>query len=236
MIASCPSCTTRYDLGTHLRGNQVLTITCRSCGHRWKEHPVIDLEELPPRAMAKVYDPSHEPDLDVQHLVEAARNAQENFALKRKARLQRASGWTSLGIVVSLPFLLAAWIPETVVSAAPYTIKAYQKLGYEVNIYGLDIRHIEQQNRIVDGAHVLLIKGEISNSTNDIRKIPWLRFGLTSDQGQELYQWTLDTASRPLRPGETTSFTTRVAAPPELAKNLQIRFAHADEIGSKPAL
>ncbi len=213
-----------------------LSVSCRSCGHRWKEMPVIDLEELPSRALAKIYDPSEEPDLDVRHLVEAAKNAQENFALKRKARLKRIGGWASLGLFATFPFLLAAFVPETIVSAAPYTINAYEKLGYDINVYGLNISHIEQQNREVDGKQILMIKGEISNPTNDIRKIPWLRFALNSDQGQELYQWTLDTASRPLRPGETTSFTTRVAAPPELAKNLQIRFAHQDEIGSKSSL
>ena len=88
---------------------------------------------------------------------------------------------------------------------------------------------------MVDGSHILLVKGEVSNATNDVRKIPWLRFALCDASGKELYSWNLDTATRPLRPGETTSFTTRVAAPPELARNLQIRFAHRDEIGSNPA-
>jgi predicted Zn finger-like uncharacterized protein len=235
MIVSCPSCTTRQNLGSHAQGAQGFTVSCRSCGHRWKELPVVDLEELPQRGLAKVYDPADEPDLDVRHLVEAAKTAQQNFALKRKARLKNIGGWASLGVVATFPFLLAAWVPETVVSAAPITIKAYQKLGYDINVYGLNISHIEQQNRQIDGKQVLLIKGDVSNPTNDVRKIPWLRFALNNDQGQELYQWTLDTASRPLRPGETTSFTTRVAAPPELAKNLQIRFAHQDEIGSKPS-
>ena len=115
-----------------------------------------------------------------------------------------------------------------------FVVEQSHKLGFEVNLYGLDIRRVAQENKIVDGTHVLMIKGEVSNSTNSVRKIPWLRFALLGDASQELYSWTLDTAARPLRPGETTSFVTRVAAPPELAKNLQIRFAHADEIGSNP--
>ena len=66
-------------------------------------------------------------------------------------------------------------------------------------------------------------------------RIPWLRFGLKAQTGVEVYQWTLDTASRPLRPGEMTNFVTRVAAPPESAKIVEIRFAHANEIGSNAA-
>jgi predicted Zn finger-like uncharacterized protein len=233
MIVSCPSCTTRYDLGAH-HGDGAINVTCRKCGHRWKELSAIDIEEVPVRNLPKVIEHEDEPELDVQRLVEAAQQAKLEFANKRKARVKRMVGWGSFGLCAAIPLLLAAWTPETVVAAAPYAIKAYDKLGYQVNVFGLDIRRVEQQNRLVDGAHILMVKGEISNATNDVRKIPWLRFGLSDEAGKELYSWMLDTASRPLRPGETTAFTTRVAAPPELAKNLQIRFAHLDEIGSKP--
>jgi hypothetical protein len=181
-----------------------------------------------------VIDHAREPELDVQRLVEAAKAAKEKFAARKIARLKKLSGWVSLGFLCLTPLATAAFMPETVVSLAPVTIRAYDRLGMQVNLYGLDIRHIAQENKIIDGAHVLMIKGDISNSTDSIRKIPWLRFALLNDESSELYSWTLDTAARPLRPGETTSFVTRVAAPPELAKNLQIRFAHADEIGSNP--
>ncbi len=233
MIVSCPSCTTRYDLGPQ-PGDGVISVACRKCGHRWKELSAIDIEEVPASNLPRIIDHEDEPDLDIQRLVEAAQQAKLEFANRRKARVKRLAGWGSLGLCAAIPLLLAAWTPETVVAAAPYSIRAYDKLGYQVNVFGLDIRRVEQQNRMVDGSHVLMVKGEISNATNDVRKIPWLRFGLSDDAGNELYSWTLDTASRPLRPGETTAFTTRVAAPPELAKNLQIRFAHLDEIGSKP--
>jgi predicted Zn finger-like uncharacterized protein len=236
MIVSCPTCASRYDLAEHRHSSAELTITCQNCGNRWREMPrhipLIDVVDVPSRAVARVIDyTGDEPELDVQRLVEAAKSAQEEFALQRRARSKRLSGWASLVVFTAAPFIAAAFMPETVVAAAPITFKAYEKLGYTVNIYGLDIRHIEQEHKTIDGKRVLMIKGEISNATNDIRKIPWLRFGL-SDEKQELYSWTLDTASRPLRPGETTSFVTRVAAAPELAKNLQIRFAHPEEISS----
>jgi predicted Zn finger-like uncharacterized protein len=236
MIVSCPSCTTRYDLGDHGRSTSALTITCRSCGHCWKEHPIIDVVEVPSRAVARVINLDQEPEIDVQRLVDAARSAHQEFAQQRRVRLRKTIGWATLCFTILTPFMIAAMIPEVVVAAAPASIRAYDKLGYSVNIYGLEIRHIEQQHTIVNGERVLMIKGEISNPTNDIRKIPWLRFGLNDSEAKELYTWNLDTASRPLRPGETTSFVTRVAAPPELAKNLQIRFAHPDEIGSTAKL
>ena len=236
MIVSCPSCTTRYDLGHH-EGHDAFSVTCRRCGHHWKEYPVVDIEELPHSVKAlAVIEHEPEPDLDIARLVEAAKTARQEFAIKRKIKFKRAGGWASLAICAVLPLLFAVVAPESTVLAAPIAYKAYQKLGWNVNIYGLDIRHIEQQNKNVDGQHTLTIKGEISNPTNDVRKIPSLRFALTDTDGKELYTWTLDTTSRPLRPGETTSFTTRLAAPPELANNVQIRFAHSSEIGSNAPL
>ncbi|MDE2444988.1 MAG: zinc-ribbon domain-containing protein [Alphaproteobacteria bacterium] len=232
MIVSCPSCDTRYDIGDQSHAHGPMAISCRSCGHRWKELPVIDVVDVPSRAVARVVDYREEPEFDVQRLVEAAKSAKEEFAQKRRQKMKRLGGWASFALLVLAPFLSAALMPETVVMAAPATVKIYEKLGYTINIYGVDIRRVEQQNTVVDGAHVLLVKGEISNSTNSVRKIPSLRFALSGDDAKELYTWTLDTTSRPLRPGETTTFTTRVAQPPELAKNLKIRFAHLDEISS----
>jgi len=233
MIVSCPSCAKRYDMD-QARPDRPMQITCTSCGHRWKELPAVQVVEVDYRPLPQVIDHAREPELDVQRLVEAAKAAKEKFAARKIARLKKLSGWASLGLLCLTPFVTAAFMPETVVSLAPVTIRAYDRLGMPVNLYGLDIRHIAQENNIIDGAHVLMIKGDISNSTDSVRKIPWLRFALLNDASTELYSWTLDTAARPLRPGETTSFVTRVAAPPELAKNLQIRFAHADEIGSNP--
>jgi hypothetical protein len=101
-----------------------------------------------------------------------------------------------------------------------------------VNIYGLEIRNVELQHLLVDGERMIAVKGEVRNVSASSRKIPWLRFGLTSTGSKEVYSWQLDTGARPLRPGEATGFTTRVASPPENAQALQIRFARSDEIGS----
>ena len=114
---------------------------------------------------------------------------------------------------------------------APISIKAYEALGYDINIYGLEVRGVEREHIIMDGQRILAVKGHIANIDADLRKIPWLRFALMGPSGEELYTWTLDTSTKPaLRPGESTSFVTRISAPPEAAQKLQIRFARADEI------
>jgi hypothetical protein len=196
------------------------------------EPQVIDVTEVASRQVPVVIDAGFEPDVEVRRLVEAAREARTEFEARRRQKLKRLRGWAALGLFLVAPVAAAAALPELMVQAMPASVVAYEKLGYSINVYGLELRRIEQQHVTKGGATVLTIKGEIINTDSGTRKIPWLRFGLQDGSSAEVYSWTLDTGSRPLRPGESTSFVTRVAAPPLLAKNLQIRFAHADEIGS----
>lgn len=189
-----------------------------------------------PRKLPAVIDHGFESDLEIRRLVEATRDAQESFAARRRLRNRRLTGWTSLAAAMVTPFLIAVIFPEAVVTAAPAAVAAYRALGADVNVYGLDLRRVELQHMVVDGTRVLAIKGEIVNISSGEQKIPWLRFGLRDGAEVEVYNWTLDSGARPLRPGEITNFVTRVASPPETAKNVEIRFAHRDEIGSSTGL
>ena len=211
-----------------------MAISCASCGHRWIESRAIEIVDISPRNLPTVIEHGFEPDSEVKRLVEASKRAKEAFANKKRQRLKRLRGWAILAACVVAPLGAAASFPGVVVSIAPITVRAYDAVGYSVNIYGLEVRRIEQQHAVVDGTRVLTIKGEITNISNSPQKLPWLRFGLDDENKLEVYSWTLDTGARPLRAGETTNFVTRVASPPESAKNVQIRFAHANEIGSNP--
>ncbi len=212
-----------------------MAISCAACGHNWIESRAIEIVDISPRKLPVAIEHGFEPDSEVKRLVEASRRAKEVFAVKRRQRLGRLRGWAILGACLLMPVAAAASFPEFVVSLAPVAVRAYDAVGYTVNIYGLEVRRVEQQHAYVDGVRVLTIKGEVSNISNSTQKIPWLRFALSDGRQAEVYNWTLDTGARPLRAGETTSFVTRVASPPETAKNLQIRFAHRDEIGSNPS-
>jgi predicted Zn finger-like uncharacterized protein len=235
MIISCPSCSTHYNFPDQRLTGDGMAISCAACGHGWIESRAIEIVDISPRKVPAVIEHGFEPDSEVKRLVEASRRAKEAFAVKKRQRLGRLRGWAVLGACLAMPVAAAASFPEIVVSLAPVTVRAYDAAGYNVNIYGLEIRRVEQQHAFVDGVRVLSIKGEVSNITNSTQKIPWLRFGLNDGSQGEVYTWTLDTGARPLRAGESTSFVTRVASPPETAKNLQIRFAHRDEIGSNPS-
>lgn len=204
---------------------------CADCGHAWIEGlalpaPPDPRSHVPATAQAdKTADVAH-------HLLAANREARKEFGNLRRLRRRNLAAWAGLAAVASALPLVALAFPEQVVTAFPASIRFYDILGRDVNIYGLEIRQVDVQHLVVDGRKVIAIKGEIANAASSVRKIPWLRFGLRSTEGAELYQWTLNTEVRPLRSGESTSFVTRLASPPEDARNLEIRFARAHEIGS----
>jgi hypothetical protein len=194
----------------------------------------IEIVDTPPRNLPAVIEHEEAPEVEARRLASMAREAEERFAAIKAKKQRRARNWMFYAAFAAAPFTAAALMPETVVGAVPISIKAYEALGYDVNIYGLDVRRVERQHAIVDGKRILTLKGDISNISTETRRIPWLRFALTDALGKELYTWSLDTGARPLRAGETTGFITRVQAPPEAAQNVKIRFAKASEIGSDP--
>jgi hypothetical protein len=204
-------------------------IKCAACGQSWLEGCATEVVGTPPGQLPVVIN-TFEPDAEIRRLVEASRAARNSFAIKRRERQRRGAALGALTLAMMSPIILAAIFPEVVVRAAPATVNVYAALGKTVNIYGISLRRIEVQHISVSGAAVLAVKGEIVNISGSDRKIPSLRFGLRDTANAEVYNWTLDSGARPLKAGEATSFVTRVASPPESARNLQVRFAHANEI------
>jgi predicted Zn finger-like uncharacterized protein len=243
MIVACPACATRYDFPSSRFSASGTMVRCVECGHNWIESrpaEVIDLSprQLPPPAPAQasvpavVRSPNHESDDDreIRRLTEAARLAREQFHSTQRQRRKRLLGWSGCAAAALFPLAAALLNPEMTVRLFPAGMLLFDKLGMPVNIYGLEVRRVEQQHVIVEGTRVISIKGEIVNVSDSDRKVPSLRFTLLNNARDGVYAWTLDSGIRPLRPGEMTTFTTRVASPPPAAENVQIRFAHADEI------
>jgi hypothetical protein len=207
-------------------------IKCSVCGHDWIEGRAVEISREPVAQLPAVSESNFEPDYEIRRLVSATHDAQEAFAARRKRRRVLATAWAGLALAATTPVALALAFPDTIVKAAPATISVFRALGKDVNIYGLSIRRVDTQHLLIDGKRVIAIKGDITNVSSSVRKIPWLRFGLMDDNKAEVYSWQLDTAARPLNPGESTSFVTRIASPPESAGKIEIRFAGADEISS----
>jgi predicted Zn finger-like uncharacterized protein len=235
MIIACPSCSTRYDVPSNRLAMDNSLMRCAACGHSWIEARDAEIIDISPSRLPARREPIHESDSEVTRLIEATREAQGSFKLARQARLSHIRSWAALGAFIALPFAAAAAFPENVVSLAPAAAPLYERIGMEVNIYGLEIRNLEQKHIIDGDARVLAVKGEILNVSAKDRKVPGLRLALLNELGEDTYVWTVDSGVRPLRPGEATVFTTRVQAPPEAAQKIEIRFARKEEMRSNAA-
>ncbi len=130
------------------------------------------------------------------------------------------------------PLLGVLAIPDRVVAVAPASIAFYDWLGRQVNIYGLDIRGLTVKHLTIDGHPEITVAGELANISTKDRKLPWLRLGLRDQGDTEVYTWQIDVGAQTLKPGESRRFVTKLAAPPQTAQKVEIRFARADEIGS----
>lgn len=228
MIVRCPSCSSRREIPIPETARGGTLVDCADCGHAWIEGLALPVPSDPKHNVPAA---PHADEL-AHRLMEATREAQRAFGRLRRLRRYKMAAWAGLaGVTIAFPTAAVAF-PEYVVTAVPASIRLYELLGRDVNIYGLELRMVDVQHLVVDGRKVIAVKGEIVNTASSVRKIPWLRFGLRSTAGAEIYQWTLNTEVRPLKAGESTSFVTRLASPPEDARNLEIRFARADEIGS----
>jgi hypothetical protein len=251
MIVTCPSCATRTAYNNALRAPGNVKISCRTCGHKWIEieddDSIIDvapdrhLIESRSKVQATAFGKSRvqdadEVDQDIERLVERARLAEEAFYTKQQARMSAVRQWGMYGAILVATLAGFTLYPEPIVKVAPSAMRAYEAMGMSVNVYGLEIKGIKQQHAVINGVRVLTIKGDVVNVTDDMKKIPWLRFGLRDGTKAEVYEWTLNTEARPLRPGESTTFLTRIAAPPETARDVEIRFARDSEVAGKSAI
>jgi hypothetical protein len=108
-------------------------------------------------------------------------------------------------------------------------------VGLDAGLPRFTIRGVEQSHELADATRVLAIRGEVVNSAGSAHRVPDLELRLKDGAGREVYAWTLKgVASRALRPGEATGFTTRLASPPLTARAIEIGFAEAGEIALNP--
>lgn len=207
-------------------------MNCNACGKSWIESGTVAVVDVTARDLPAVIDYDTPSEREIERLVEASRVARETFAARKQARVKRLKGWAALVAATIAPIGAALAFPEGIVKMAPGSAKLYEAAGIKVNIYGLELREVEQQHLIIDGQRTLAVKGLVVNVSSEDKKVPALRFGLKDSLGKEVYHWTTAAGTRPLRAGEVSSFITRIASPPQAGERLEIRFARIDEIGS----
>ena len=241
MLIACPSCATHHNLPDDHLSADGSVIKCATCGHSWIESraiEIIDIQAETHKATSAPYTPNlpavpMAPDASYEaaRIAKAIMDVEEKRRLEQSARRAKLRGWMALAACICTPLILAGTFPTHVVNALPGSIKVYDKLGMNVNIHGLKFANITHQYVQAGKTRVLAIRGEIINISGTKKTVPSVQFSLTNKADKQIYKWSLNAiVRRPLRAGEATSFLTRIASPPKLADDFQIRFARRGEI------
>jgi predicted Zn finger-like uncharacterized protein len=129
-------------------------------------------------------------------------------------------------IILGFALIDAAIIGERadVVWAMPQTASFYAALGLPVNLRGVHFDRLAATAERHAGEPVLIVQGEIRNSTTDSADVPPLRFAIRNEEHQEIYSWTAAPARERLSAGHRLAFRSELTLPPPDTRDVVVRF------------
>lgn len=243
MIITCPSCSTRYKLDPSRFGPEGRRVRCTSCSHVWTELPPDDLpkpvagdpdslgsdvvaqdprelEAAPAFMTAGAYRDTGD--------VDDRRGRRDSLAAdtRRPRRRRGGAGWLVLILIVGALGAAGVLARETVVRAWPPAERLYEAVGLKAPLpgEGLSIKVTEHRRDAEGQKAVLIVKGEVTNTSEDVRDVPQLKASLRNGNGAEIKTWTFATSQARLLPGESAPFVTRIEDPSTEATALNINF------------
>ena len=212
-------------------------MSCAVCGHGWIESRALSIVEpmrfsAAPPAESYLREDDIAEEREIMRLARAALAAEAQFTQAKRRRRKEFKGWALLAAAIISLTGVALVMPNEVARAFPPAQLLYARAGIAVNAHGLEFRNVGQQHSMIEGVRVLAIQGEIVNVGKRERAIPVIEFTLKDDKAMTVYDWRLTATTRPVKPGEVSTFVTRIASPPVTARHVEIRFAPPGETGS----
>ena len=211
MIIRCFACSTRFRIDPAALGVSGRRVRCTSCGHVWLELPQRNVS---PQAEPKVPPPAPSPPPSPE----------------RGGGVW--IGWLVAGFVVAVVLTGLALGRNTIVAAWPDTVGAYDSAGLPIRVPhadGLRIAEIESERVQGGNGAVLLVRGVIENTIENSRTVPTLQAVLVDEAGTELHRWRVAAVSTVLGAGQSTTFESWLAEPPEGAARVTVGFVAEDQ-------
>jgi predicted Zn finger-like uncharacterized protein len=127
--------------------------------------------------------------------------------------------------IVAVLFPLGAIVFRAqIVRSLPQIAGLYAEIGMPVNLTGLEFRNLNTLRELENGQPVLVVEGSVANVTLQALYVPSVRMSLRGADGQEIYAWSVDPKAATVPAGDEVRFRSRLAAPPEEAVDVQLRF------------
>jgi predicted Zn finger-like uncharacterized protein len=164
----------------------------------------------------------------------------ESFAARRQ-RLQsrrkqkrRSSRWTAVVLLLFAANVALIGARSEVVRYLPQTASLFAAIGLPVNLRQLNFENVHIAHETDNGVPILVVEGALVSTAGKPVDVPRLRFAARNPAGLEIYTWTLQPERKVLEPGETLAFRSRLASPPQDARDVMVRFFNAsDAAGAK---
>lgn len=234
MILSCPSCKTRYVVPDSAIGPTGRRVRCANCRYSWvQDPPALDLDTAvpagqaaaepvvpaPPAAVTRA-EPPAPPSWTQTEPVPVPEPVQEEWAPARRPRRNRAKMWTIIAIVAGL--LMVAAVVALQVFGLP---AAVQRVFLPVqNANALTITGRPERTRLASGQDLLVLRGEITNTSDEVQRVPQIRAELRDAQGRVVHSWSIAPPVRDLGPRETRPFNSAERDVPAGGRQLSLSF------------
>ena len=240
MLIDCPHCAKTYHMTRDLLGETGRKIRCAACRQIWHaELPVNGPDPLEDFRISA--PPAADDDIsgaEIDALASSGRAVAPSYEelygngrpkagkLPRPAwRLPRAPGaLVAFCLTIATGMALVAERAK-IVARVPGSVGLYAAIGLPVNLRGLELRNITSMLVGEGPQRVLAVEGEITNVSRAQANVPLLQVGLRGTGLREIYGWTAPAPKATLAQGETMQFRARLAAPPDNARDVTVRFA-----------
>jgi predicted Zn finger-like uncharacterized protein len=239
ILISCPHCQSSFRLLRDSLENKGRDVRCTSCETAWHlhvdgtngdiiefpndlmpENDELGLNNATPREVAS---PSLVPDREP--LV-----AQPTPQPRRKMQVPRFAVYALMVIIAVAGFIAGR---QSILRQMPQIAPLYAAFGINTNLLGLEFKNVTSSRIIDKGQDLLVIEGQITNITKDIKALPAIHLTVRSKETQAVYSWQSKPNKATLEPNESFEFKTRLAAPPPNGYDVLVRFINESDLAKQ---
>ena len=231
MILTCPACATSYFVPDEAIGPNGRRVRCKTCGHDWRASLEDAPLELEPAAGANAVTPTETiEETSPESLAETPapelpRAFRAEAERKRRVRKAAAAGaaWAAEAAVVLGLITGGVLFREEIVRKFPVTAGAYETLGLDVNIVGLEFEAQRARVASHDPGKVV-VSGAVRNIRETEVVSPPIRAVLQDERGVEVASRVVRLDGPPVLPGQVKGFAVVIADPQGKGAKMTTKF------------
>jgi predicted Zn finger-like uncharacterized protein len=253
MLIVCPSCASEYEIDVDRVGADGRSVRCAACRETWFISPddvsaALEAEMTAAMMAASELGPdaaqsraSAQADLDAWESALAAEpepvpsppetprpRARAKPVKPKRTGFPLASPGAALGLAVVGGLGLAVLGRATVVRAMPQSAGLYARVGFPVNLRGVEFRDVVAFQSPGEGAQgQLVVEGDLVGVAAETT-VPPIEVEVRDGRDQPLYRWRIAPPRTTLEKSETARFRASLSAPPAQGRSVRVHFAAAE--------